>query len=137
MMFARFLVGFNLLLFVALALGTLINPEAVMASVGLSAVTGSGLIEFQVLISGTFFGLAALLAGGAFAGRSMARVLSGLLTLYVTWLIARLIALSSTSPDQRETLLFLIFEAAMIVLLLLASYLEKRSRQRSIFSRDL
>lgn len=136
-MFARLIVGFNLVLFVALAIGTLINPDAVLAFIGLSALTGSGLIEFQVLMSGTFLGLAALLMGGAFAGRSMARVLSGLLILYATWLVTRLIALSSTTPDQRETLLFLIFEAAMIVLLLLASFLEKRSRQRSIFSRDL
>lgn len=136
-MFARLLVGLNLILFVALAIGTLFNPDAVLAAIGLSAVSGSGRIEFQVLMSGTFFGLAVLLTGGAFAGRSMARVLSGLLILYVAWLVSRLIALATTAPDQPATLAFLTFEVAMVVLLLLASFLEKRSRQRSIFSRDL
>ena len=136
-MFARFLVGLNLILFVALAIGTLFDPDAVLAAIGLSAVSGSCRIEFQVLMSGTFFGLAVLLTGGAFAGRSMARVLSGLLILYVAWLVSRLIALATTAPDQPATLAFLIFEVAMVVLLLLASFLEKRSRQRSIFSRDL
>jgi len=136
-MLARILVVLNLILFVGLAIASLIQVDAVLAQIGLAALSGSGLIEFQVILAGTFLGLALLLTGAAVSGRSLTRVLSGLLILYTTWLGTRLIALTMTPPDQPATLVFLLFEGVMIVLLLLASYLDKRSRQRSIFSRNL
>mgnify|MGYP000944551410 CR=1 FL=1 len=136
MLFARALVVINILLFIGLGIWCLVNPLAVAESLGIGLLTGSGHIEFMVLLAGSFLGISFVLFRQGIGAR-IRETLKSLFLIYSGWLMARLIGLYDIEPSSGMPLLFLGFEVVMMILLTVA-YLTYRPRSdRHLFKSDL
>jgi hypothetical protein len=133
MLFGRILIAINVFLFAALAGATLIIPETLFEALEVDVLTTSGFIEMQVILAGSFVGFALVTGSGLFSDEKVMASLRRLALINGAWLSIRLIGLSMTAADASWTYYFLIYEAVMVLVLLLAFFLNKQSASRKIF----
>ncbi|MGB1968031.1 MAG: hypothetical protein ACPHOJ_06865, partial [Litorivicinaceae bacterium] len=75
MFFGRFLIAFNCLLYIGLALWALVSPLTLLSALEVSGSSRVALIELQVLIAGSFVGFCLLIVGGLFDQKKTKRSL--------------------------------------------------------------
>lgn len=133
MLFGRILIAINVFLFIALAAATLIIPETLFAALQVDLLSTSAFIEMQVILAGSFLGFTVVAGSGLFSDEKVLASLRRLALINGAWLVIRLISLIMTAPDAPWTYYYLIYEAVMVCLLLLAFFLNKHAASRKIF----
>jgi hypothetical protein len=93
----------------------------------------SAFIEMQVILAGSFLGFTVVAGSGLFSDEKVLASLRRLALINGAWLVIRLISLIMTAPDAPWTYYYLIYEAVMVCLLLLAFFLNKHAESRKIF----
>jgi hypothetical protein len=136
MFFGRFLVAFNCLTYVGLALWALASPQTLSDALGVSPETRAAAIELQVLIAGSFIAFCALIGGGVFDQKKTKRSLVGLFIINASWFLTRCIALFDGLPEENATYLYLGYEFAMLILLLIALRVVTGPRGRTLFRQE-
>ena len=104
MFFGRFLIAFNCLLYIGLALWALASPLTLLSALEVSGSSRAALIELQVLIAGSFVGFCLLIVGGLFDQKKTKRSLIGLFLINASWLFTRCIALLEGLPEGEHNL---------------------------------
>jgi len=136
MFFARFLIAFNCLLYIGLALWALASPLTLLSALEVSGSSRAALIELQVLIAGSFVGFCLLIVGGLFDQKKTKRSLIGLFLINASWLLTRCIALLEGLPEDNSTYLYMGFELSTLVLVLIALRLVTGPRGRTLFRQE-
>jgi hypothetical protein len=90
----------------------------------------------QVLVAGSFLGFCALLCGGILDQRKTKRSLIGLFTINAAWLVTRCIALLEGLSQENSTYLYMGFELAMLILVLIALRQVNGPRGRTLFRQE-
>ena len=103
MFFGRFLIAFNCLIYIGLALWALASPLTLLSALEVSGSSRAALIELQVLIAGSFVGFCLLIVGGLFDQKKTKRSLIGLFLINASWLLTRCIALLEGLPEDNST----------------------------------
>ncbi|MDG1157532.1 MAG: DUF4345 family protein [Litorivicinaceae bacterium] len=136
MFFGRFLITLNCVLYVAIALWALFLPQSVLQGLGLEATSRAAIIEMQVLVAGSFIGFCVLLCGGILDQRKTKRSLIGLFTINAAWLLTRCIGLLEGLSQDNSTYLYMGFELAMLILVLIALRQVNGPRGRTLFRQE-
>ena len=136
MFFGRFLITLNCVLYAAIALWALFAPQSVLQGLGIEAISQAAIIEMQVLVAGSFLGFCALLCGGILDQRKTKRSLIGLFTINAAWLFTRCIALLKGLSQENSTYLYMGFELAMLILVLIALRQVNGPRGRTLFRQE-
>ena len=136
MFFGRFLIAFNCLLYIGLALWALASPLTLLSALEVSGSSRVALIELQVLIAGSFVGFCLLIVGGLFDQKKTKRSLIGLFLINASWLFTRCIALLERLPEENTTYLYLGFELSTLILVLIALRLVTGPRGRTLFRQE-
>ena len=136
MFFGRFLIAFNCLLYIGLALWALASPLTLLSALEVSGSSRAALIELQVLIAGSFVGFCLLIVGGLFDQKKTKRSLIGLFLINASWLSTRCIALFEGLPEENTTYLYLGFELSTLILVLIALRLVTGPRGRTLFRQE-
>ena len=136
MFFGRFLIKLNCVLYVAIALWALFLPQSVLQGLGLEATSRAAIIEMQVLVAGSFIGFCVLLCGGILDQRKTKRSLIGLFTINAAWLLTRCIGLLEGLSEDNSTYLYMGFELAMLILVLIALRQVNGPRGRTLFRQE-
>jgi hypothetical protein len=136
MFFGRFLIAFNCLLYIGLALWALASPLTLLSALEVSGLSRAALIELQVLIAGSFVGFCLLIVGGLFDQKKTKRSLIGLFLINSSWLFTRCIALLEGLPEENTTYLYLGFELSTLILVLIALRLVTGPRGRTLFRQE-
>ena len=136
MFFGRFLITLNCMLYVAIALWALFLPQSVLQGLGLEATSRAAIIEMQVLVAGSFIGFCVLLCGGILDQRKTKRSLIGLFTINAAWLLTRCIGLLEGLSQDNSTYLYMGFELAMLILVLIALRQVNGPRGRTLFRQE-
>jgi len=136
MFFGRFLIALNCALYIGLALWTLFTPESVFDALQVGTDTRAAVIELQVLITGSFIGFVLLIGGGIFDKRKTKRALVGLFMINAAWFVTRCIALMTGLSKEHSTYLYMGFELAMLILLLIALRIVSGPRGRTLFRQE-
>ena len=136
MFFGRFLITLNCVLYVAIALWALFLPQSVLQGLGLEATSRAAIIEMQVLVAGSFIGFCVLLCGGILDQRKTKRSLIGLFTINAAWLLTRCIGLLEGLSQDNSTYLYMGFELAMLILVLIALRRVNGPRGRTLFRQE-
>ena len=136
MFFGRFLITLNCVLYVAIALWALFLPQSVLHGLGLEATSRAAIIEMQVLVAGSFIGFCVLLCGGILDQRKTKRSLIGLFTINAAWLLTRCIGLLEGLSQDNSTYLYMGFELAMLILVLIALRQVNGPRGRTLFRQE-
>ena len=136
MFFARFLIAFNCLLYIGLALWALASPLTLLSALEVSGSSRAALIELQVLIAGSFVGFCLLIVGGLFDQKKTKRSLIGLFLINASWLFTRCIALLEGLPEENSTYLYMGFELSTLILVLIALRLVTGPRGRTLFRQE-
>ena len=136
MFFGRFLITLNCVLYVAIALWALFLPQSVLQGLGLEATSRAAIIEMQVLVAGSFIGFCVLLCGGILDQRKTRRSLIGLFTINAAWLLTRCIGLLEGLSQDNSTYLYMGFELAMLILVLIALRQVNGPRGRTLFRQE-
>ena len=136
MFFGRFLITLNCVLYVAIALWVLFLPQSVLQGLGLEATSRAAIIEMQVLVAGSFIGFCVLLCGGILDQRKTKRSLIGLFTINAAWLLTRCIGLLEGLSQDNSTYLYMGFELAMLILVLIALRQVNGPRGRTLFRQE-
>ena len=136
MFFARFLIAFNCLLYIGLALWALASPLTLLSALEVSGSSRAAIIELQVLIAGSFVGFCLLIVGGLFDQKKTKRSLIGLFLINASWLFTRCIALLEGLPEENTTYLYLGFELSTLILVLIALRLVTGPRGRTLFRQE-
>ncbi len=136
MFFGRFLIAFNCLLYIGLALWALASPLTLLSALEVSGSSRAALIELQVLIAGSFVGFCLLIVGGLFDQKKTKRSLIGLFLINASWLLTRCIALLEGLPEDNSTYLYMGFELSTLVLVLIALRLVTGPRGRTLFRQE-
>ena len=136
MFFGRFLIAFNCLLYIGLALWALASPLTLLSALEVSGSSRAALIELQVLIAGSFVGFCLLIVGGLFDQKKTKRSLIGLFLINASWLFTRCIALLEGLPEENTTYLYLGFELSTLILVLIALRLVTGPRGRTLFRQE-
>jgi len=136
MFFGRFLITLNCVLYAAIALWALFAPQSVLQGLGIEAMSQAAIIEMQVLVAGSFLGFCALLCGGILDQRKTKRSLIGLFTINAAWLFTRCIALFEGLSQENSTYLYMGFELAMLILVLIALRQVNGPRGRTLFRQE-
>ena len=136
MFFGRFLITLNCVLYVAIALWALFLPQSVLQGLGLEATSRAAIIEMQVLVAGSFIGFGVLLCGGILDQRKTKRSLIGLFTINAAWLLTRCIGLLEGLSQDNSTYLYMGFELAMLILVLIALRQVNGPRGRTLFRQE-
>ena len=136
MFFGRFLIAFNCLLYIGLALWALASPLTLLSALEVSGSSRVALIELQVLIAGSFVGFCLLIVGGLFDQKKTKRSLIGLFLINASWLFTRCIALLEGLPEENTTYLYLGFELSTLILVLIALRLVTGPRGRTLFRQE-
>jgi len=133
MTFGRILLFVNIVVLAALGIWALVSPEVVLSQLGVTSTSVSGIIEMQVILAGSFFGIAMVIARGAFHESHVRSALLHLGMIYTGWLLVRLLALLQRWPDEAVTWVYLAFEVVMLVLIGLAHNRAKPRQERQLF----
>ena len=136
MFFGRFLIAFNCLIYIGLALWALASPLTLLSALEVSGSSRAALIELQVLIAGSFVGFCLLIVGGLFDQKKTKRSLIGLFLINASWLFTRCIALLEGLPEDNTTYLYLGFELSTLILVLIALRLVTGPRGRTLFRQE-
>ena len=136
MFFGRFLIAFNCLIYIGLALWALASPLTLLSALEVSGSSRAALIELQVLIAGSFVGFCLLIVGGLFDQKKTKRSLIGLFLINASWLFTRCIALLEGLPEENTTYLYLGFELSTLILVLIALRLVTGPRGRTLFRQE-
>ena len=136
MFFGRFLIAFNCLLYIGLALWALASPLTLLSALEVSGSSRAALIELQVLIAGSFVGFCLLIVGGLFDQKKTKRSLIGLFLINASWLFTRCIALLEGLPEENTTYLYMGFELSTLILVLIALRLVTGPRGRTLFRQE-
>jgi len=136
MFFGRFLIAFNCLLYIGLALWALASPLTLLSALEVSGSSRAALIELQVLIAGSFVGFCLLIVGGLFDQKNTKRSLIGLFLINASWLLTRCIALLEGLPEENSTYLYMGFELSPLILVLIALRLVTGPRGRTLFRQE-
>ena len=136
MFFGRFLIAFNCLLYIGLALWALASPLTLLSALEVSGSSRAALIELQVLIAGSFVGFCLLIVGGLFDQKKTKRSLIGLFLINASWLFTRCIALLEGLPEENSTYLYLGFELSTLIFVLIALRLVTGPRGRTLFRQE-
>ena len=136
MFFGRFLIAFNCLLYIGLALWALASPLTLLSALEVSGSSRAALIELQVLIAGSFVGFCLLIVGGLFDQKKTKRSLIGLFLINASWLFTRCVALLEGLPEEYTTYLYLGFELSTLILVLIALRLVTGPRGRTLFRQE-
>ena len=136
MFFGRFLITLNCVLYAAIALWALFAPQSVLQGLGIEAISQAAIIEMQVLVAGSFLGFCALLCGGILDQRKTKRSLIGLFMINAAWLFTRCIALLGGLSQENSTYLYMGFELAMLILVLIALRQVNGPRGRTLFRQE-
>ena len=136
MFFGRFLIAFNCLIYIGLALWALASPLTLLSALEVSGSSRAALIELQVLIAGSFVGFCLLIVGGLFDQKKTKRSLIGLFLINASWLLTRCIALLEGLPEDNSTYLYMGFELSTLVLVLIALRLVTGPRGRTLFRQE-
>lgn len=136
MFFGRFLITLNCVLYAAIALWALFAPQSVLQGLGIEAISQAAIIEMQVLVAGSFLGFCALLCGGILDQRKTKRSLIGLFTINAAWFFTRCIALLEGLSQENSTYLYMGFELAMLILVLIALRQVNGPRGRTLFRQE-
>lgn len=136
MFFGRFLIAFNCLLYIGLALWALASPLTLLSALEVSGSSRAAIIELQVLIAGSFVGFCLLIVGGLFDQKKTKRSLIGLFLINASWLFTRCIALLEGLPEENTTYLYLGFELSTLILVLIALRLVTGPRGRTLFRQE-
>ena len=136
MFFGRFLIAFNCLLYIGLALWALASPLTLLSALEVSGSSRAALIELQVLIAGSFVGFCLLIVGGLFDQKKTKRSLIGLFLINTSWLSTRCIALLEGLPEENTTYLYMGFELSILIFVLIALRLVTGPRGRTLFRQE-
>ena len=136
MFFGRFLIAFNCLLYIGLALWALASPLTLLSALEVSGSSRAAIIELQVLIAGSFIGFCLLIVGGLFDQKKTKRSLIGLFLINASWLFTRCIALLEGLPEENTTYLYIGFELSTLILVLIALRLVTGPRGRTLFRQE-
>lgn len=136
MFFGRFLITVNCVLYTTIALWALFTPQSFLKSLGVEAMSRAAVIEMQVLVAGSFLGFGVLLCGGILDQRKIKRSLIGLFMINAAWFVTRCIALLEGVSPENTTYLYLGFELAMLVLVLIALRQVNGPRGRTLFRQE-
>jgi len=136
MFFGRFLIAFNCLLYIGLALWALASPLTLLSALEVSGSSRAAIIELQVLIAGSFIGFCLLIIGGLFDQKKTKRSLIGLFLINASWLLTRCIALLEGLPEENSTYLYMGFELSTLILVLIALRLVTGPRGRTLFRQE-
>jgi hypothetical protein len=107
-----------------------------LQGLGIEAISQAATIEMQVLVAGSFLGFCALLSGGILDQRKTKRSLIGLFTINAAWLFTRCIALLEGLSQENSTYLYMGFELAMLILVLIALRQVNGPRGRTLFRQE-
>jgi len=136
MFFGRFLIMLNCGLYAALAVWALVLPLKLFEALSIMASTRAAEIELQVLIAGSFLGFCFLVGAGIVDKRKTKRSLVGLFIINASWFGIRCVALLDGLPQQNSTYIYMGFEFAMLLLLLVALRLLTGARGRTLFRQE-
>ena len=136
MFFGRFLIATNCVTFIGLALWTLMQPQTLFAVLQISAASRAAIIELQVLIAGSFIAFCLLSASGIVDQKRTKRSLIGLFMINASWLATRCIALIDGLAEENSTYLYMGYELAMLILLMIALRLVSGPRGRTLFRQE-
>ncbi|HBX26539.1 MAG TPA: hypothetical protein DEF72_03805 [Gammaproteobacteria bacterium] len=136
MFFGRFLIILNCSLYAALAVWALVLPITLFEALAITASTRAAVIELQVLIAGSFLGFCFLVGAGIIDKRKTKRSLVGLFIINAAWFVTRCITLLEGLPQQSSTLIYMGFEFAMLLFLLIALRLVTGPRGRTLFRQE-
>lgn len=136
MFFGRFLIILNCSLYAALAVWALVLPITLFEALAITASTRAAVIELQVLIAGSFLGFCFLVGAGIIDKRKTKRSLVGLFIINAAWFVTRCITLLEGLPQKGPTLIYMGFEFAMLLFLLIALRLVTGPRGRTLFRQE-
>ena len=136
MFFGRFLIAINCATFISLALWTLAKPQTLFEALQISGSSRAAIIELQVLIAGSFIAFSLLSASGIVDQKKTKRSLIGLFMINASWFVTRCIALIDGLAEWNSTYLYMGYELAMLVLLVVALRLVSGPRGRTLFRQE-
>ena len=136
MFFGRFLIAINCATFISLALWTLAKPQTLFEALQISGSSRAAIIELQVLIAGSFIAFSLLSASGIVDQKKTKRSLIGLFMINASWFVTRCIALIDGLAEGNSTYLYMGYELAMLVLLVVALRLVSGPRGRTLFRQE-
>lgn len=136
MFFGRFLIILNCGLYAALAVWALVLPITLFDALAITVSTRAAVIELQVLIAGSFLGFCFLLGAGIIDKRRTKRSLVGLFIINAAWFVTRCVTLLEGLPQQSSTFIYMGFEFAMLLFLLIALRLVTGPRGRTLFRQE-
>jgi len=136
MFFGRFLIALNCVTFIGLAFWALVTPETLLAELGVMGSSRAAIIELQVLIAGSFIAFCVLTAGGVLDQKKTKRSLVGLFVINASWFLARCIALAEGMSEDNSTYLYMGYELAMLIFLLIALRVVTGPRGRTLFRQE-
>jgi hypothetical protein len=136
MFFGRFLIIVNCVTYIGLALWALLSPQTLSEALGVSALTRAAVIELQVLVAGSFIAFCILIGGGIFDQKKTKRSLVGLFVVNASWFLTRCIALIDGLSQENSTYLYMGYELAMLILLLIALRVVTGPRGRTLFRQE-
>ena len=136
MFFGRFLIAINCATFIGLALWTLAQPQTLFYALQISGASRAAIIELQVLIAGSFIAFCLLSASGIVDQKKTKRSLIGLFMINASWFVTRCIALIDGLAEENSTYLYMGYELAMLILLVIALRLVSGPRGRTLFRQE-
>ena len=136
MLFGRFLIILNCGLYAALAVWALVLPITLFDALAITVSTRAAVIELQVLIAGSFLGFCFLVGAGIIDKRRTKRSLVGLFIINAAWFVTRCVTLLEGLPQQSSTFIYMGFEFAMLLFLLIALRLVTGPRGRTLFRQE-
>ena len=136
MFFGRFLIILNCGLYAALAVWALVLPITLFDALAITVSTRAAVIELQVLIAGSFLGFCFLVGAGIIDKRRTKRSLVGLFIINAAWFVTRCVTLLEGLPQQSSTFIYMAFEFAMLLFLLIALRLVTGPRGRTLFRQE-
>lgn len=136
MFFGRFLITINCVVYVAIAMWAIIDPQSLLSSIDLVVLSKAGMIEMQVLIAGSMFAFSGILCAGIFNLKQTKRSLVGLLIINGAWFVTRLIALIDGWSENKMTYAYLGFELIMLILVILILRIITINPERKLFSQN-
>ena len=136
MFFGRFLIAINCVTFISLALWTLTQPQTLFAVLQINGASRAAIIELHVLIAGSFIAFCLLSASGIVDEKRTKRSLIGLFMINASWFVTRCIALIDGLAEENSTYLYMGYELAMLVLLIIALRLVSGPRGRTLFRQE-
>jgi hypothetical protein len=113
-----------------------LSPQTLSDALGVSALSRAAVIELQVLIAGSFIAFCILIGGGIFDQKKTKRSLVGLFVINASWFLTRCIALIEGLSQENSTYLYMGYELAMLILLLIALRVVTGPRGRTLFRQE-